>query len=279
MAAVDTAITDFPQMEAQKEAVAYQLNRELQTALCVTTLGGESSIAVLADNFAAGHRWPSGAAQDRQLWFEVTAYAGGAQVYQSGAVPVGTDAKASTDPDLWLIRDCMFDEQGKETHLFWEAQSYDFNSLPGQLTFVQTDPAFYLSHVARRFPALGTTTRISPPPDRVTLKIWLQAFPYSVFDDLSAELKRIGYDDAQIKAMRAKLAPVQVSAQADPAADGLDLEWSLAAVADKERGGQEFRNGLIPVFPTGVWVQCVTGTSMKAAVQNVSAPAHKTCKP
>jgi len=279
MAAVDVATTDFPQMEAQKEAVAYELNRELQTALCVTSLGSEAYIAVLASNAAAGHRWPSGAAQDRQLWFEVTAYAAGAQIYQSGAIPAGTDAKQSTDEDLWLIRDCMFDEDGKETHLFWDAKTYDFNSLPSQVTLNQTLPEFYQSHVARRFPAVGSTKKLTPPPDRVTLKVWLQAFPYSVFDEFNPELKRIGYKDAQIEQIRGRLAPVQVSAQLDPAADRLDLEWTPAAAADKAHGGQEFRNGLIHVLPTGLWVQCVTGTAMNASADSVQAPVHKTCKP
>ena len=278
MAAVDVAITDFPQLQAQKEAVASELNRELQTAVCVTNLGGEALIAVLASNTAAGHRWPSGTAQDRQLWFQVTAYTGGAQIYQSGAIPAGTDPKESADQDLWLIRDCMFDEQGQETHLFWDAKTYDFNSLPAQITLDPTLPAFYQTHAARRYPATGSTTRLTPPPDRVTLKVWLQAFPYGVYDELIPELTTLGYSDGQIKEMRGKIAPVQISANSD-LTRGLDLEWTADAVADKEHGGQEFRNGLIPVFPSGAWVQCVTGTAMSASAQNVGAPKHKICSP
>jgi hypothetical protein len=279
MPGVDTALTDFPQIDAQKEAVTDFLDKELQTAICVASFGAEAKIAILADNVAAGHRWPSGSAQDRQLWFEVTAYAGGTQIYQSGKVPEGVDPKDVADDDLWLIRDCMFDEQGKETHNFWEAKTYDFNTLPGQVTLDQSLPAFYLSHVARIFPSSASARTIPTFPDRVTLKVWLQAFPYSVFDEHESELKTLGHDDAQIKAMRAKLAPVQVSAQSKPAVVGRDLEWTAAAAADTDNGGQSFPNKLIPGIPNGLFVQCVTGTAMKANVQNVTAPVHKTCKP
>ena len=114
MAAVDRAITDFPEIEAQKTAVAAELDKELQSALCVADFGADAAkIAILVDNFAAGHRWPSGAAQDRQLWFELRAYAGDKQVYQSGVVGDGIDPKEMPDDDIWLMRDCMFDRRAK----------------------------------------------------------------------------------------------------------------------------------------------------------------------
>jgi hypothetical protein len=278
MAAVDLALTDFPEIEAQRAAVAYELDRELQTALCVADFGTEAKIAVLTDNFAAGHRFPTGATQDRQLWFEVTAYAGDKVVYSSGAVAPGVDPKDTADDDLWLIRDCMFDEQGKETHNFWDAKTYDFNSLPAQITFLQNTKEFYQSHVSRIFPKPSSLVTIKPFPDRATLKVWLQPFPYSVFDDHEKELLSLGYDANQIAALRAKLAPIQLSATGEKPVTR-DLVWTSEIANDPARGGSTFQNNLIPGIPQKVGMQCVSQTAMKTQTQIVGAPIHTTCKP
>jgi hypothetical protein len=62
------------------------LDTTLQTALCVRGAGANASLVVLVDNVASGHEWPSGAAQDRRAWFEVAAFAQGAELYHSGNV-------------------------------------------------------------------------------------------------------------------------------------------------------------------------------------------------
>jgi hypothetical protein len=120
---------------------------------------------------------------------------------------------------------------------------------------------------------------ITPFPDRVTMKIWMQPFPYSVFDDHAPELEGLGYDKKQISAMREKLAPIPVSAQADVAVKGRELVWTPEIAADPEKGGSIFRNKLVPGIPSNVLMQCVTGTAMKTQVQIVSAPQHTTCRP
>jgi nitrate reductase cytochrome c-type subunit len=279
MAAVDTAITDFPEIEAQKQAVADALDGTLQTAICIVEFGAQATITIATDNIAAGHKVPSGAAQDRQLWFEVTAFAGGKQIYQSGLVPPGTDAKDAADEDMWLIRDCHFDAQGKETHAFWETKSIDSNTLPGPVTLDTTDEKFYYTHVGRHFPR-ATTNRI-PYPDKVVLRVWMQAFPYSVFDEFTPELKALGHSDIQIEQMRAKLAPVQLSTQAS-GGTSKDLVWTPEAAADKEKGGTIFRQtqtGPLPGIPAQLTVKCVTGTGMRTTGTIVAAPVHETCKP
>jgi nitrate/TMAO reductase-like tetraheme cytochrome c subunit len=286
MAAVDRALTDFPEIDAQNAAVAYQLDRELQTAICVASFGpGDAKIAVLTDNYASGHKWLSGAAQDRQLWFEVTAYAGDTVIYQSGIVTPGVDPKDIADDDLWLIRDCMFDEQGKETHNFWDAKTYDFNSLPAQITLNQGSPDFYKSHVSRVFPKPSAMTTIKPFPDRATLRVWIQPFPYSVFDDHEKELLSLGYDSNQIKAFRAKLAPMQVSATGtEPMMPRnplwtRDLVWTSEIANDPKQGGTTFLNNLIPGIPLKVQMQCVSLTSLNTKAEVVGAPVHTTCQP
>jgi hypothetical protein len=111
------------------------------------------------------------------------------------------------------------------------------------------------------------------------MKIWMQPFPYSVFDDHAPELEELGYDKNQISAMREKLAPMPVSAHADPAINGRELVWTREIAADPEKGGSIFRNRLIPGIPQQVNMYCVTGTAMKTQVQIVQAPQHTTCRP
>ena len=45
---------------------------------------------------------------------------------------------AFVDPDLWLVRDCIFDGSGAPVDMFWQAASYDSNQLPGPVTTDQT---------------------------------------------------------------------------------------------------------------------------------------------
>jgi hypothetical protein len=285
MPGVDRAITPFPEIAAQDEAVKTFLNLPpvVQTAVCVGSLGSEARIAVIVDNRQSGHNWPSGASQDRQFWFEVTAYAGGVPVYQSGSVPSGMDPAKAGDEDIWLLRDCMFDERDQETHVLWEAKTIDSLTLPAPVTLDPGNPDYYKSHVTRGFP-LDSTKRIAPHPDRVTLKVWAQAFPYYVFDEFMPELKGLGYTEDELRQTRAKLAPVQVTSNVLLTDAGLSnepgvLEWTMEA-AQKTKGGV-FPNSadLIPVLPRGVWVYCVTGTNMAFGGQAIRAPTSTRCKP
>jgi cytochrome c554/c'-like protein len=287
MHGVDKALTPFPEIAAQDEAVKEFLNFPpvVSTAVCVGTLGAaDAKIAVIVDNRQSGHNWPSGASQDRQFWFEVTAYAGGVQIYQSGAVPAGTDPAESDDEDLWLLRDCMFDEKDQETHLFWEAKTIESNTLPAPLTLDPTHPDFYKAHVARAFPQ-ANAKRITPFPERVTLKIWAQPFPYAVVDEFTPELKGLGYDDDQIKQLRAKFAPMQVTSKVMIASDGGIstepgvIEWTPEAAAKTPGGVFPNSAGLIPVFPRSIQVQCVTGTNMPLNAQAIVSAPNQRCKP
>jgi hypothetical protein len=280
MPAVDKAITPFPELLAQEEGIRKELNYPpvLQTGLCVAYYGTDSKIVVITDNLQAGHKFPSGAAQDRQLWFEVTAFQGGNKIFESGHVEQGQDASHSSDPNIWLIRDCMFDEQGKKTHMFWESKTSDSNVLPGPLTLNPLDPRFYQTHVTRAYP-LASNERI-PIPDRIELRVWLQPFPFEAFDDLTPELKTLGYNDAEILGFRGKLEPMLITTKA---AAGVTepgvLEWTEQAA--KDTPGGTFRNTapLLKDVARNVDVQCVTGTGMRMGVDTRPAPKHTTCAP
>jgi hypothetical protein len=180
--AVDTPL-DAPS-DAENAAVQQFLASTFQGALCVTQGNG---IRVILDPVMTGHNWPSGAAQDRRAWAELVAYAGGNVIYQSGALPDSARAVAvKNDPDLWLIREQMYDTQGNPVSMFWQAASTLGNAIPALATFDQLDPAYYQTHVEQFYPRDGGTAplALSQQPDRVTLRMRLQPVGLDVLDDL-----------------------------------------------------------------------------------------------
>ena len=252
--AVDTALTDFPEAADQKARVASFMKTTLQSALCVAQVGTSTTLRVILDNVAAGHGWPSGSAQDRRAFVEVVAYQSDQPVYQSGVVADGqsvVDVGAS-DPDLWLLRDCMFDGGGAEVHMFWQAASYETNQLPGQLTFDQTDPRYYQTHVYRSFPK-DASRFLDKAPDKVTLRVRMQPIGADVLDDL---VKSGDLDPA----VKAKIAPIDVTDT---------LTWTPAAATQQNAG---FQDGALRF-------QCVTATNLNVAADKVPAPERTRCSP
>jgi hypothetical protein len=180
--AVDVALTDFPQAATEKPLVQSALDPTVQSSLCVGE--GTTGITVILDNVAAGHGWPSGAAQDRRVWVEVIAYAAGKVIYQSGVVPDGTAVTTIDDPDLWLLRDCMLDSQNTPVPMFWQAENpSESYQLPGTATFDRGNPAFYQTHIYQTYPQHALLTAA---PDRVTMRVRVQPIGLDVLDDLIA---------------------------------------------------------------------------------------------
>jgi hypothetical protein len=181
--AVDVALTPgFPNAAAEQQAILAFLQSALQTALCVTQQGG---VRVIVDSVSAGHNWPSGATQDRRAWAEVIASAGGTEIYRSGVVPDGMPivGAAPDDPDLWVLRDCMFDSGGNQVNMFWQAATTQGNEIPVQTSLIATDPGYYQSHIYQRFPrALNAVLPMLP--DQVTLRIRLQPIGLEVLEML-----------------------------------------------------------------------------------------------
>jgi hypothetical protein len=156
----------------------------LQGALCVSATGW---IQVTLDTSGIGHHWPSGAAQDRRAWAEVIAYnADGSVMYKSGVVPDGTAVTSLTDdPDLWLLRDCMFDAQSKPVVNFWQAAKFSGYELPALLTFNALDPDYFKNHITQMYPRASSPTGLLPSmPARVTLRIRIQPVGLDVLQDL-----------------------------------------------------------------------------------------------
>jgi hypothetical protein len=252
-AAIDVALTPFPHADDQKKKVQAFLDTTLQTALCVTQ---DARVRVLADNVGAGHAFPSGASQDRRLWTEVIAYRGGQVIFQSGVVAEGTPVIQPgvplADPNLWVLRDCISDAQGQPLTQFFGAASDDSNVLPAQLTFDQTDPRYYQTHVVKSFPSGNGA--LAAMPDRVTLRVRLRPIGLDVLDDL------IATKDLD-PAIRAAMPTFDVGAEPI-------LEWTPTSATE------QYYEDRIPVM-------CVTKTNFNVAADKVAAPAHArtTCAP
>jgi len=249
-AAVDLAITPFPDLQRQRDEVQALLDSTMQSAVCMEPFGGGGQVSVIIDNAAAGHSFPSGSAQDRRLWIELIAYQGTNVVYQSGVVPDDQAVTSSTDPDLWLMRDCMFDQSGAQVHMFWEAASFETNALPALTTFTLSDPNFYQTHKVRFFPASGTP--LTPAPDRITLRVRLRAMGLDVLDDLIAS----GDLDP-----RFRMAIPTLTA-------GGTLEWTQAAATHTYVNRNT--NGL---------VYCATNSNLNVQADRFPAPVRTKCSP
>jgi hypothetical protein len=255
---VDLPLTAFPNADTLKADSQAFLDTTLQAALCVKGMPGQVVLQVVLDNVGAGHLWPSGATQDRRAWVEVMAYTNAMPTtpyYSSGVVPDGQSVLAITDPDLWLIRDCIFDGQNQEVHMFWQAASHDSNQLPGPVTNVPTDPKYYLTHVMREYPApTSPSPMLTTMPDRVTMRVRLVPVGLDVLDDLAQS----GDLDAGVKA-----------AMSTYALAGTTLEWTPAEAAKQK----------IQYVDNGIPVSCVTSGIATGSQGANPAPAHTKCQP
>ena len=191
---VDVALTEFPHAAVQKQLVQNLLDSTLSGTLCLTDA---MTIEVNLDNVAAGHFVPSGASPDRRLWAEVIAYAGDQVIDQSGVVPPNaspdqSSPQAGADPDLWMLRDCLSDENDNPVPMFWDAAQVLSNAIPGPVKPVLTDAtSFARSHVKYVYPS---TAALPSKPDRITLRVLLKP----VGDDILADLAASGHLDPAV---------------------------------------------------------------------------------
>jgi hypothetical protein len=216
--AVDVALDPtFTRASVERGVVQQKLDAEtLQGAVCVTAAGG---IRVVLDDVAVGHQWPSGASQDRRAWVEVKAFQNGnpTPIYQSGVVPDGgTPTTVQNDPDLWLLRDCMFGPDGGQVDMFWQAASTEGNELPALNSFSGTNFGTY-THRVQLFPRSGNPLPMKP--DDVQVRVWIQ--PVGL--DVLSELVDSGDLDASVIA---KMPTFQVSLTGPTST--APLEWTAA---------------------------------------------------
>jgi hypothetical protein len=177
MAAVDIALTPFFGSDVQKAAVQTLLDNTILTQLCVMQTPTQGVVATVnLDNAFAGHGFPSGAAQDRRVWVELIATKGAATIFSSGTVGDKQAATAFTDPNYWLLRDTIFDDANKETHLFWQAARFTSEQLSPAVTSDPLNPAFIHSKTH--------TYPLPDLPDKVSMRVRMRPLDFDLLDDL-----------------------------------------------------------------------------------------------
>ncbi len=181
-AAVDVALTPWHDEEGQRQAV----NCELANGARVSSLRAteEGQFIILLETNAA-HNQPSGATQDRRLWVEFVAYDEDDEiVFETGRVADDEIVdKPADDPDfdpyLRVFRGHIYDDEGDEVHMFWEAakseeypKGYTIDALPpGTLE----DPEHHVE-IVYDVPL--------PLPERVTVRARMRPMGLDVLDDL-----------------------------------------------------------------------------------------------
>lgn len=194
---VDLALTPFPDVEAQRKAVECALSSAVRLSLCPNP---DASFEVRLET-NAGHRLPSGASQDRRAWVEFVAYDdAGAVLYESGVIAQGEvvdkpAGSAGHDPDLWVLRDRIFDADGNETHMFWEAAKSEAYPEGFESSTLPETRELGMPHSVSR------TYRLTKQPARVRVQMHVQPMGREVLDDLVAS----GDLDASIAEQMPKL--------------------------------------------------------------------------
>jgi hypothetical protein len=202
MAAIDKALTPFPQMDEQAMEIEKILKPSLgikgpralgdsdaRGGICLDPTGG-GEINVRVDSLSPGHHFPSGAAQDRRVWLEVTAYdAGGAVLFQRGHVPDGVDPETIGDPTIdcpngptvncAAFWDKTKKQDGSPAHFFWDVATVESNLIKPPITRDPNSSLYDHSTTIRYAVPL-----IAPQIDRIEAKIWVRPLPFGAVDEL-----------------------------------------------------------------------------------------------
>jgi hypothetical protein len=180
-AGVDVALDAFPDKEAQRMAVECELANGTRTFSLEPNPLGEFTVTLETN---AGHNQPSGASQDRRMWVEFVAYdADDNIIFQSGVIADDEivdkhEDDPNHDPNLWLFRERLFNAEGEEVHMFWEAEPSDTypEGLVGNTLPYASD--FSTPHTVSK------TYNVPVLPARVTLEAKMRPMGLDVLDDL-----------------------------------------------------------------------------------------------
>jgi hypothetical protein len=191
--AIDEALTPWPNMPEMAAGIKGDLDNAVVISgpiplvpspppggICLDPPG---VLTIRIDSVSLGHKWPSGAAQDRRAWLEVIAYrADNSVVFETGAIPDGKDPEEVPDPNLFGMWDRTAKEDGTPAHFFWEVASHDDSTLlKAPVTLDFTDPLF--DHATYKTFNIGP---IYAEIDHITARIRIRPLPYRVLDELVA---------------------------------------------------------------------------------------------
>jgi hypothetical protein len=186
-AGVDVPLTPWPDREAYTRAVECALaDSAFFFDEVPPEFDGLNRITVQVET-NAGHNMPSGSAQDRRLWVELTAYDElDAVVCTNGAVPDDQAVVTFLDKQLCgasrpaVFRDIIYDADGVETHMFWRAAPSDawpdgFSDFTVQPP--QQDSVDHGRSVTFELP-------FEPLPARLRLRLRIRAMDLDVLEEL-----------------------------------------------------------------------------------------------
>jgi len=212
-AGVDSALTEWPDVELQRAAIECELHAAVRVEL-VPSPSGEFRVILEANT---AHGWPSGATQDRRAWVQFTAYdADDTVIFESGNIAQGervlkADDDPDKDPNLFAMYDRIYGEDGGEVHMFWEAAESDAHP-DGYESFTLPPTTDLLTPHTREW-----TYQVIPPPARVRVSVHIRPMGLEVIDDLIDS----GHLDADI---RGRFQDVELT--------GTVLKWTLADAMD-----------------------------------------------
>lgn len=206
MPGVDVHLGPHEGAEGQRAAVEEALVGAVGLKLCVVEAGGEGASLVAAmTNLGAGHAIPSGAAHYRRLWLEVRAIDAAGEVLLDHTVPPDVPAVDLEPTGLWLLRERLYDAEGRPVLGTWGALESEPRLLPPPQTL---SPGQHLDGTALRRYVLAA------PPARIEVQARLRPMGLDVMDQLEAH----GLLDAAVRARAATFT-----------LPGTALEWTREA--------------------------------------------------
>lgn len=174
--AVDVPLSKFPHREAYRSVVEdCQIVQSL--GYVGIDLGEDPESFVVQLETLAGHNQPSGAAQDRRMWLEISAFdRSGKKIYQTDPfTDDGSEPKPGSNPPF-TFHDSIFDEHGKRVHMFWDAATHTGTPLPfGPRTTMPTTSGHALS-IPVHLP--------SADPGRIELTLRMRPMGLDMLNDL-----------------------------------------------------------------------------------------------
>jgi hypothetical protein len=145
--AVDLPLTDWPHADAMRSAIEqceFKRTISYQTVELMPGPLGQVRIAIESE---AGHNTPSGAAQDRRMWVELTGFdESNNELFALGRIEEQAIEEPEGERHVCMFREYMLDENGAETHDFWEGATLDSargNLLPYKKIGSGTDPGLH----------------------------------------------------------------------------------------------------------------------------------------
>ena len=201
-AAIDQAVSPFPNTDTQATAIAVILDPALTIVGPRPVAGGTppggicldpaGNLSVRFDTIGLGHSYPSGASQDRRVWLEVIAYdTANTVVFSSGVVGDTQDPEDLADPYLDCVDpankkctgfwDRMMKTDGSRAEFFWEVATENTIFMKPPVTLDQNSPLFdHSTTAAWAIPAVAGQV------DHITARVRTRPFPFKTLDSLVA---------------------------------------------------------------------------------------------